>query len=97
MLLHKNNYQKVWRIIAKILLLHVGKLKKTDFGMKVIKGAKNLRDLDEDGWYIVHQKGSHKKLKHPTKKGTVIFNGIPSTDFTGDLLKSIEKQSELVF
>jgi len=29
--------------------------------MKVIKGAKILSDLNTDGWYIVHQKGSHRK------------------------------------
>jgi predicted RNA binding protein YcfA (HicA-like mRNA interferase family) len=65
--------------------------------MKVIKGSKILKDLNDDGWYIVHQKGSHRKLKHPTKKGSVTINGTLSTDFTGDLLKSIENQSGLVF
>jgi predicted RNA binding protein YcfA (HicA-like mRNA interferase family) len=65
--------------------------------MKVIKGSKILKDLNDDGWYIVHQKGSHRKFKHPTKKGSVTVNGMPSTDFTGDLLKSIENQSGLVF
>jgi predicted RNA binding protein YcfA (HicA-like mRNA interferase family) len=65
--------------------------------MKVIKGVKILSDLRNDGWYIVHQKGSHRKFKHPTKKGSVTVNGTPSTDFTGDLLKSIENQSGLIF
>jgi predicted RNA binding protein YcfA (HicA-like mRNA interferase family) len=65
--------------------------------MKVIKGAKILSDLQRDGWYIVHQKGSHRKFKHAIKKGSVTVNGAPSTDFTGDLLKSIENQSGLVF
>ena len=65
--------------------------------MRVIKGAKILSDLNKDGWYIVHQKGSHRKFKHPKKKGSVIFNGSLSTDFFGDLLKSIENQSGLVF
>ena len=65
--------------------------------MRVIKGAKILSDLKKDGWYIVHQKGSHRKFKHPTKNGSVIVNGSHSTDFFGDLLKSIENQSGLVF
>ena len=65
--------------------------------MKVIKGAKILNDLNRDGWYIVHQRGSHRKFKHLTKKGSVIVNGSPSTDFYGDLLKSIENQSGLIF
>ena len=65
--------------------------------MKVVKGAKILGDLKKDGWYIVHQKGSHRKLKHPLKKGSVTVNGKLSTDFFGDLLKSIENQSDIVF
>ena len=30
-----------------------------------------LRLLENDGWYVVSQKGSHVQLKHPTKKGKV--------------------------
>lgn len=29
--------------------------------------------LKRDGWYTTSQKGSHKKMKHPTKSGTIIF------------------------
>ncbi|MDR1348966.1 MAG: type II toxin-antitoxin system HicA family toxin [Prevotellaceae bacterium] len=65
--------------------------------MKVIKGAKILSDLKKDGWFIVHQKGSHRKFKHSVKKGSVTVNGTAATDFTGDLLKSIENQSGLIF
>jgi len=65
--------------------------------MKVIKVSKILSDLRDDGWIIVHQKGSHRQLKHPTKKGKVTLNGKPSVDVTGDLLKSIKNQSGLVF
>ena len=65
--------------------------------VKVIKGAKILNDLKKDGWYMVHQKGSHRKFKHSVKKGSVTVNGTPSTDFFGDLLKSIETQSGLIF
>ena len=65
--------------------------------MKVIKGEKIFSDLNKDGWYIIHQKGSHRKFKHPTKKGSVTVNGNPSTDFYGYLLKSIENQSGIIF
>ena len=65
--------------------------------MKVIKGAKIFRDLKKDGWYIVRQKGSHRKFKHSSKKGSVTVNGTSSTDFFGDLLKSIENQSGVIF
>lgn len=32
-----------------------------------------LRLLIKDGWYSVSQKGSHIKMKHPTKSGVIIF------------------------
>jgi len=65
--------------------------------MKVVKISVILSKLNDDGWFIVHQKGSHRQFKHPTKKGKVTVNGKPSDDVCGDLLKSIEKQSGLVF
>ena len=65
--------------------------------MKVVKGHKILSDLNADGWYIDRQKGSHRQFKHPIKEGTVTFNGTPSTDFYGKLLKSIENKSGLIF
>lgn len=30
-----------------------------------------IRIIEADGWYEVHQVGSHKQFKHPTKSGKV--------------------------
>mgnify|MGYP000505433127 CR=1 FL=1 len=65
--------------------------------MKVVKVLEILRKLKDDDWVLVHQRGSHRQYKHPTKPGKVTINGKPSDDVTGTLLKSIEKQSGLVF
>lgn len=65
--------------------------------MKVIKVAKILAELKRNGWVQAHQVGSHRQFKHPTKTGKVTVNGSPSDDITGNLLKSIESQSGLVF
>ncbi|MGL4328694.1 MAG: type II toxin-antitoxin system HicA family toxin [Tannerellaceae bacterium] len=65
--------------------------------MKVIKVSVLLKALEDDGWYIAAQKGSHRQLKHPSKQGKVTLNGKNSDDITGFLLKSIEKQSGLKF
>jgi predicted RNA binding protein YcfA (HicA-like mRNA interferase family) len=65
--------------------------------MKVVKCSKILSDLNDDGWYLVNYEGSHRQFKHPTKQGKVTVNGKPSTDFWGRDLKSIEKQSGLIF
>lgn len=52
------------------------------------------KQLLDDGWYLVAQKGSHRHYKHPTKHGKVT---IP--DHRGDLdiktARSILKQAGL--
>lgn len=65
--------------------------------MKIIKVSRIIKTLENDGWYIARQKGSHRQFKHPSKKGTVTVNGKPSDDVWGALLSSIENQSGLVF
>ncbi|MEG1861003.1 MAG: type II toxin-antitoxin system HicA family toxin [Bacteroidaceae bacterium] len=61
--------------------------------MRVVKVSAILKVLQKDGWFLVRQKGSHRQFHHPTKKETVTVNGQPSSDVSGDLLKSIEKQA----
>ncbi len=46
--------------------------------MKRYKVSEILKMLERDGWNIARQRGSHRQLKHPTKKGTVTINGKPS-------------------
>ena len=55
-----------------------------------------LKRLNNDGWYEVRQKGSHKQFKHPTKKGlvTVSFHK-PSDEIAPGTLNSILKQAQL--
>ncbi len=65
--------------------------------MKVVKVSEIIRILKKDGWYLAHQKGSHRQFRHPTKKGKVTVNGKLSDDRSGELLKSIEQQSGLKF
>ncbi|MCC5921360.1 MAG: type II toxin-antitoxin system HicA family toxin [Cyclobacteriaceae bacterium] len=38
-----------------------------------MKCSELLRLLTRDGWIQVSQKGSHIKLRHPTKSGILIF------------------------
>lgn len=65
--------------------------------MKVRKTGAVLKALLDDGWIVVAQKGSHRQLKHPVKKGKVTLNGSPSSDIYGFELKSVEQQSGLKF
>ena len=66
--------------------------------MKVIKVSAIIAALKKDGWYLDSQNGtSHRQYKHPIKKGKVTINGKLSDDRSGDLLKSIERQSGVKF
>lgn len=38
-----------------------------------MKCSELLRIIKRDGWYPVSQRGSHIKLVHPSKPGTIIF------------------------
>lgn len=53
--------------------------------MKTIEIIKIIQD---DGWYVVRQKGSHKQFKHPFKTGLVT---IPVHRLSNDLTKHLEK------
>jgi predicted RNA binding protein YcfA (HicA-like mRNA interferase family) len=51
-----------------------------------------LRALKADGWVEVRQKGSHIRLKHPTKPGSVTV-AHPYKDVPIGTLRAIENQS----
>lgn len=51
--------------------------------------------IEQDGWYLVHQVGSHKQYKHPIKVGRVTIAGQPGKDVAEGTLKSILKQAGL--
>ena len=54
-----------------------------------------LKVLKDDGWAEVARRGSHRQLKHPTKKGRVTVPGKPSDDLAVGTLNSILKQAGL--
>jgi predicted RNA binding protein YcfA (HicA-like mRNA interferase family) len=60
-------------------------------------GAMKIRDIlrliQEDGWYQVAQRGSHRQFKHPAKPGRVTIAGHPSGDMAEGTYKSILKQA----
>ncbi len=59
------------------------------------KGSDILKQLSDDGWYIVATRGSHRQFKHPSKPGRVTVHGQPSDDIAPGTLNSILKQSGL--
>jgi predicted RNA binding protein YcfA (HicA-like mRNA interferase family) len=51
--------------------------------------------IEEDDWYLVATRGSHRQFKHPTKPGRVTIAGKPSEDLAPGTLNSILKQAGL--
>ena len=54
-----------------------------------------IRLLEDDGWYLVAQKGSHRQYKHATKPGRVTVAGAMKDDLAPGTLNSILKQAGL--
>lgn len=54
-----------------------------------------IKVLEEDGWRMVAQKGSHRQYKHPSKAGRVTVPGHPGDDIAQGTLKSIYRQARL--
>lgn len=54
-----------------------------------------IRLIEDDGWYLVATKGSHRQYKHPTKPGRVTVAGHPNDDLAPGTLNSVLKQAQL--
>ena len=54
-----------------------------------------IKLIEDDGWFLVTTKGSHRQYKHPSKTGRVTIAGHPSHDLAPGTLNSILKQSQL--
>jgi predicted RNA binding protein YcfA (HicA-like mRNA interferase family) len=52
-----------------------------------------IRLLENDGWFLVATRGSHRQFKHPTKPGRATVAGKPSDDISPGTLNSILKQA----
>lgn len=64
--------------------------------MKNYSSREVIKLIKKDGWYLVRIVGSHHHFKHPSKKGIVTVKH-PDKDIPPDTLRSIERQSGLIF
>jgi predicted RNA binding protein YcfA (HicA-like mRNA interferase family) len=60
-----------------------------------MKVREAIRMIEEDGWFIVATRGSHRQYKHANKLGRVTIAGKPSEDLAPGTLNSILKQAGL--
>lgn len=59
-----------------------------------MNSAKIIKQIEDDGWYLVNVVGSHHQFKHPTKKGRVTVPH-PKKDLPIKTVKSILKQARI--
>lgn len=60
-----------------------------------MKVREAIRRIEDDGWYLVATRGSHRQYKHPAKPGRVTIAGKPSDDLAPTTCNSILKQAGL--
>jgi predicted RNA binding protein YcfA (HicA-like mRNA interferase family) len=60
-----------------------------------MKVREAIRLIEDDGWFLVAMRGSHRQYRHPTKPGRVTIAGKPSDDLAPGTRNSIMKQAGL--
>jgi len=59
-----------------------------------MNSKKLIKQLEADGWYLVHVVGSHHQFKHPCKAGKVTVPH-PKSDIAIGTVNSVLKQAGL--
>jgi predicted RNA binding protein YcfA (HicA-like mRNA interferase family) len=54
-----------------------------------------IKLVEQDGWYHVSTRGSHRQFKHPSKAGKVTIAGHPSDELHPKTVKSILEQAQM--
>jgi predicted RNA binding protein YcfA (HicA-like mRNA interferase family) len=54
-----------------------------------------IRLIEQDGWFLVATRGSHRQYKHRTKAGRVTIAGKLSDDMAPGTYNSVLKQAGL--
>jgi predicted RNA binding protein YcfA (HicA-like mRNA interferase family) len=60
-----------------------------------VKVREVLRRLNDNGWSIVRQRGSHRQLQHASKQGIVTVAGKPGDELHPKTAASILKKAGL--
>jgi predicted RNA binding protein YcfA (HicA-like mRNA interferase family) len=60
-----------------------------------VKVKEAIKLVEDDGWYLVRTRGSHRQYKHPSKMGLVTIPGKMKDDLAPGTMNSIPKQAGL--
>ncbi len=61
----------------------------------IMKVRELIKLIEDDGWYHIKTKGSHRQFKHQTKPGKVTVPGNMGKDVPKGTLKSVLKQADI--
>jgi predicted RNA binding protein YcfA (HicA-like mRNA interferase family) len=56
-----------------------------------------IKIIEQDGWFMIRSKGSHRQFKHRNKKGIVTIAGHSNDDLAKGTLNSILRQAGLKY
>ncbi|MEO6434259.1 MAG: type II toxin-antitoxin system HicA family toxin [Tepidisphaeraceae bacterium] len=54
-----------------------------------------IRMIENDHWFLVRTRGSHRQFHHATKPGTVTVSGTLGEDMPKGTLNSVLRQAQL--
>ena len=54
-----------------------------------------IKIIEQDGWFMIRIRGSHRQFKHKNKKGVITIAGHLNDELAKGTLNSILKQSGL--
>jgi predicted RNA binding protein YcfA (HicA-like mRNA interferase family) len=81
-------------LFPMLRLWDAGSRSNTQLG-RSMKVRDAIRLIEQDGWFLIATRGSHRQYKHPFKPGRVTIAGNASDDLAPGTLNSILKQSGL--
>jgi predicted RNA binding protein YcfA (HicA-like mRNA interferase family) len=61
--------------------------------MRNVKFREVIRVLEDDGWRLIAQRGSHRQYEHPRKQGKVTVAGKPNADVPKGTAANILRQA----
>jgi len=56
-----------------------------------------IKMIEQDGWFMIRRRGSHRQYKHNNKKGVVTIAGHLNDDLAKGTLNSVFRQAGLKY
>lgn len=64
---------------------------------QTMKVKEVIKMIEQDGWFMIRRRGSHRQYKHSNKKGLVTIAGHLNDELAKGTLNSVFKQARLKY